>query len=94
MYSYEKLFKKENIYDIVLVLIIILGPIKKNKGSAIFIHIAPKKYSKTKGCVAIKKKSYRHLIKTSISSLKLNLEPKIDTSNSYKSCSSKLFALI
>ena len=32
-----------------------MNPVKKNKGSAIFIHIAKKNYEKTKGCVAIKK---------------------------------------
>ena len=54
-YSYEELFRKENIYDIVLVLNYNMSPIKKNRGSAIFIHIAKKNYKKTEGCVAVKK---------------------------------------
>jgi len=54
-YSYEKLFKKENIYDVILVLNYNMNPTKKNKGSAIFIHIAKKNYKNTEGCVAIKK---------------------------------------
>ena len=33
-----------------------MNPIKKNKGSAIFIHVAKKNYKKTKGCIAIKKR--------------------------------------
>jgi L,D-peptidoglycan transpeptidase YkuD (ErfK/YbiS/YcfS/YnhG family) len=33
-----------------------LNPVIKNKGSAIFLHIAKKKYQPTKGCVAIIKK--------------------------------------
>ena len=33
-----------------------MRPIKKNKGSAIFIHVAKKNYEPTKGCVAVKKK--------------------------------------
>ena len=41
-YSHEKLYKKENIYDIILVLNYNMNPIKKNKGSAIFIHVAKK----------------------------------------------------
>ena len=41
-YSYEKLFKRENIYDIVLVLNYNMSPIKKNKGSVIFIHVEKK----------------------------------------------------
>ena len=62
-YSYEKLFKKENIYDIILVLNYNMNPIKKNKGSAIFIHIAKKGYKSTEGCVAIKKIELIKLLK-------------------------------
>ena len=62
-HSYEKLYIKENIYDIILVLNYNMHPIKKNKGSAIFIHIAKKKYNSTKGCVAIKKNELRIILK-------------------------------
>ena len=55
VFNHEKLFKKENIYDIILVLNYNMNPIKKNKGSAIFIHIAQNNFKKTEGCVAIKK---------------------------------------
>jgi len=68
-FKYEKLYKKENIYDIILVLNYNMSPIIKNKGSAIFIHVAKKNYKKTKGCVAIKKahllKIVKHLRKNS-----------------------------
>jgi L,D-peptidoglycan transpeptidase YkuD (ErfK/YbiS/YcfS/YnhG family) len=59
-YNYEKLYKKENIYDLVLVLNYNTNPIIKNKGSAIFIHVAKKNYKKTAGCIALKK---THLIR-------------------------------
>ena len=59
-YRYEKLYRRENIYDIILVLDYNMRPIKKNKGSAIFIHVAKKNYKKTEGCIALKK---IHLIK-------------------------------
>jgi L,D-peptidoglycan transpeptidase YkuD (ErfK/YbiS/YcfS/YnhG family) len=62
-YSHEKLFKKENIYDIILVLNYNMNPIKKRKGSAIFIHVAKNNFKKTKGCVAINKISLIKLIK-------------------------------
>ena len=61
--SYEKLFKKENTYDIILVLNYNMRPIKKNKGSAIFIHIAKKNYKKTLGCIAINKTDLLKLLK-------------------------------
>ena len=54
-YKYEKLYKKENVYDIIIVLNYNMNPIIKNKGSAIFIHVAKKNYKKTEGCIAIKK---------------------------------------
>ncbi len=62
-YNFEKLYRKENIYDIILVLNYNMNPIVKNKGSAIFIHVAKRNYNKTEGCVAIKKKSLLKIIK-------------------------------
>ena len=52
----EKLYKKENIYDIILVINYNISPTIKGKGSAIFLHIAKKNYKPTKGCVAISKR--------------------------------------
>ena len=54
--SAEKLWLKENIYDVIIVINYNLRPIIKNKGSAIFLHIAKKNYKPTKGCIAIAKK--------------------------------------
>ena len=62
-FSYEKLYRRENIYDIILVLNYNMNPAKKNKGSAIFIHIAKKNYKKTEGCVAIKKNELLKILK-------------------------------
>ena len=47
-YRYEKLYRKENTYDIILVLNYNMNPIVKNKGSAIFIHVAKKIIKKLK----------------------------------------------
>ena len=73
-YNCEKLFKKENTYDIILVLNYNMNPVKKNKGSAIFIHVAKKNFKKTEGCVAIKKPSLIKLIK------KINQNTKVKIS--------------
>jgi L,D-peptidoglycan transpeptidase YkuD (ErfK/YbiS/YcfS/YnhG family) len=62
-YSYEKLYKKENIYDLILVLNYNMNPVKKNRGSAIFIHIAKNNYSNTAGCIAIKKNHFLKILK-------------------------------
>ena len=73
-YSFERLYKKENIYDIILVLDYNMRPVIKNKGSAIFIHVAKKNYKKTAGCIALKK---NHLLKI-IEELKNNTKVKIE----------------
>ncbi len=62
-YTHEKLYKKENIYDIILVLNYNMNPVIKNKGSAIFIHVAKKNYKKTEGCIALKKVQLLKIIK-------------------------------
>jgi L,D-peptidoglycan transpeptidase YkuD (ErfK/YbiS/YcfS/YnhG family) len=72
-YSHEKLFRKDNIYDIILVLNYNMSPVKKNKGSAIFIHIAKKDFKKTEGCVAIRKSSLIKLVKEMNSNTKVKI---------------------
>ena len=72
-YSYEKLYKKENIYDLILVLDYNMKPIKRNRGSAIFIHIAKNNYSDTAGCIAIKKNQLLKILKD----IKLDTKVKI-----------------
>ena len=70
-YTHEKLYRKDNIYDLLLVLNYNMCPIIKNKGSAIFIHITKKNYQATQGCIALKK---AHLVKLT---LKINKNVKI-----------------
>ena len=62
-YSHEILYRRDNIYDLILVLNYNMRPIIKNKGSAIFIHVAKKNYKKTGGCVALKKADLNYLVK-------------------------------
>ena len=71
--SNEMLYRKDNIYDIILVLDFNVNPIKKNKGSAIFVHIARKKFLPTKGCIAIKKFELKRLIKYLNKDSKVNI---------------------
>ena len=58
-YKSEKLWRKENVYDIIIIIDYNLSPVIKNKGSAIFLHIAKKKYQSTNGCVAVSKKDIK-----------------------------------
>ena len=61
-YSHEKLYRRDNIYDLIVVLNYNIKPIIKNKGSAIFIHIARKNYKKTAGCIALEKNNLIKLV--------------------------------
>jgi L,D-peptidoglycan transpeptidase YkuD (ErfK/YbiS/YcfS/YnhG family) len=72
-FGHEKLYRKDSLYDLILVLNYNVNPIIKNKGSAIFIHIAKKKYEPTAGCIALKKKNLIELLKN----IKKNTKIKI-----------------
>jgi L,D-peptidoglycan transpeptidase YkuD (ErfK/YbiS/YcfS/YnhG family) len=72
-FNHEKLYRQDNLYDIVAVLDYNMNPVIKSKGSAIFIHIASKSYKKTEGCIALKKK---HIIKM-LSQIKKTTKIKI-----------------
>jgi len=56
-YSYENFYRRDNIYDLIVIKNYNINPIIKKKGSAIFIHIAKKKNSPTQGCIALNKKN-------------------------------------
>ena len=55
-YSAEKLFRKDRLYDIFINVKYNQSPVRKGKGSAIFLHLTNKKYNPTKGCIAVLKK--------------------------------------
>jgi L,D-peptidoglycan transpeptidase YkuD (ErfK/YbiS/YcfS/YnhG family) len=61
-FKHEKLYRKDSLYDIILFINYNINPIVKNKGSAIFIHIAKKNYKPTAGCIALKKEDLIKLL--------------------------------
>ncbi len=61
-YNAEKLFRKDNIYDIFIEIKYNCKPIIKGKGSAIFLHLCRNNYKKTKGCIALTKKDFMKII--------------------------------
>ena len=71
--THEKFYRKDNIYDLIIVLDYNVNPVIKNKGSAIFIHVAKKKYKRTAGCVALKKSHLIQLIKIINRKTKINI---------------------
>ena len=71
--GHEKLYRKDDLYDIIVVLNYNLNPTIKGKGSAIFLHVTKKNYKKTQGCIALKKNELLSLI----SKIKKNTQIKI-----------------
>ena len=51
--SHERLWRKDEIYDIIVEVGYNDAPALAGKGSAIFIHIAQPTYSPTRGCIAL-----------------------------------------
>lgn len=72
-FGHEKLYRKDKLYDLILVLNYNLKPILKNKGSAIFIHITNTNYKETKGCVGLKKRDLIFIL----NDIKKNITVKI-----------------
>ena len=60
--GHEKLFQKKTNYDVLIPIKYNTKRPKKNKGSAIFIHLT-KNYKPTAGCIALDKKDLKILIK-------------------------------
>lgn len=61
-FSAEKLYRKDKTYDICINIKYNQLPVKKNMGSAIFLHLCNKNYKSTAGCIAIQKKDLFKII--------------------------------
>lgn len=60
--SAEMMFRDDELYDVCIVLDWNLSSRRRQRGSAIFLHIAKPGYPATEGCVAISKHDMRRLI--------------------------------
>ena len=60
--SHEKFYRKDHMYDIILVVKYNYKQVVSGLGSAIFIHLT-KDYKPTAGCIALKKKDFLILLK-------------------------------
>ena len=67
----EILFREDEIYNIICVISYNTNPIIKNKGSAIFLHIANTNYPATAGCLALKQDDLIELLQN------INIDTKI-----------------
>ncbi len=60
----ESLYRKDNKYDLLLVINYNIDPIIPHKGSAIFMHLTTDSYEATAGCVALKLNDFTEILKT------------------------------
>jgi L,D-peptidoglycan transpeptidase YkuD (ErfK/YbiS/YcfS/YnhG family) len=60
--SAETMRRADGLYDIVIDLDWNRGPIRKGKGSAIFLHIASESYAPTEGCIALSRQDLCKLL--------------------------------
>ena len=72
-YSAEKLYLKNNTYDIVLVIDYNFNPVIRGRGSAIFIHVAKQSFSPTLGCIAMTKNNLKLLVSSINKSSTINI---------------------
>lgn len=61
-YGSEKLYRRDNIYDMFINIKYNFKPTIKKRGSAIFLHLTSKKYKPTKGCIALTKKDFLKIL--------------------------------
>ncbi len=60
--SHETLLRTDDLYDLVLVLDWNIRSRRRNKGSAIFLHVAKPGYQPTEGCIALKRRDLIRLL--------------------------------
>lgn len=60
--GHEKLWRGDNLYDLVIVLDYNIHPRRKNRGSAIFLHCARQDFVPTEGCIALRLDDLRRLL--------------------------------
>ncbi|WP_310621838.1 L,D-transpeptidase family protein [Flexibacterium corallicola] len=61
--SHEKMWREDNLYDIVVVLNCNMFPANRGDGSAIFFHLAKEGFQATLGCVAVELETMKFLLK-------------------------------
>ncbi|MFG1346145.1 L,D-transpeptidase family protein [Xanthobacter autotrophicus DSM 431] len=60
--SHERMWREDEVYDLVLILDHNARPRVSGRGSAVFIHLARQGFSPTAGCVALRRADLRRLL--------------------------------
>jgi L,D-peptidoglycan transpeptidase YkuD (ErfK/YbiS/YcfS/YnhG family) len=75
--SHEKLFRDDEVYDIVIPLGYNDEPPVPGLGSAIFMHVARPTYSPTEGCIALSKEDLLKVLETCDSETTIRVKPLV-----------------
>jgi L,D-peptidoglycan transpeptidase YkuD (ErfK/YbiS/YcfS/YnhG family) len=59
---HERMWREDGLYDLVLDLACNRGPIRRGRGSAIFLHLARPGFRPTEGCIAVAPEAARKLL--------------------------------
>ncbi|MBI1273359.1 MAG: L,D-transpeptidase family protein [Alphaproteobacteria bacterium] len=73
--SHEKLWREDEIYDVLVVLGYNDSPVVPGKGSAIFMHVARPDFTPTQGCVALRREDLLALLKSCAPGSRLTVMP-------------------
>jgi L,D-peptidoglycan transpeptidase YkuD (ErfK/YbiS/YcfS/YnhG family) len=60
--SHEEMWRGDHLYDVVVDIAWNRGPIRRGRGSAIFLHLARPGFEPTAGCVAVDRRVVRRLL--------------------------------
>jgi L,D-peptidoglycan transpeptidase YkuD (ErfK/YbiS/YcfS/YnhG family) len=60
--SHEAMWRQDHLYDVVVDIGWNRGPVRRGRGSAIFLHVARPGFTPTEGCVAVEKRMIRRLL--------------------------------
>lgn len=60
--SHERMWREDRLYDLVVDIAWNRGPIRKGRGSAIFLHLARENFKPTEGCVALRRQDALKLL--------------------------------
>ena len=60
--SHERMYRRDHLYDVCIVLDWNISPRRRNLGSAIFLHLARPGYAPTHGCIALKPRDMARIL--------------------------------
>ena len=67
--GYEELWRQDGLYDVIGVLGWNDAPVRRGRGSAIFLHVARPDYAPTEGCVALALSDLRQVLTAGVTEL-------------------------